>query len=386
MEQITPARLRKYAYFTNLSDGALETICQRLKVVDLPAGSQIIEEGNPAGSLFLMTSGEVEVVKHTKWGHVAKLSVVGAGEGFGEVALVNCLPRSCSVKARTSVRLLALPRADFEEVLLGESGFAGILQRQIEDYAQYDQIKTLQPFALLEPEKMPALASRLTEKTFAPGEDIIVQGQKGDAYYIVKSGRVSVIVKERNAEPAQVAVLGAGEGFGEEALIRDKPRNATVRALIPTTVLVLAKADFDQILKATYVDYAYAEEIPVEEMNRYVFIDARIRPEYEEEHIAGAVNIPLEVLRQKYTDLDPALEYLTYCTNDSRGTAAAFLMRSHGFRARSIRGGLSAWEGPVSSGAEGVYLPKDDEAPGIANAAEQRVGLETGSPPIRRDQ
>ena len=233
---------------------------------------------------------------------------------------------------------------------------------------------------------MPALASRLTEKTFAPGEDIIVQGQKGDAYYIVKSGRVSVIVKERNAEPAQVAVLGAGEGFGEEALIRDKPRNATVRALIPTTVLVLAKADFDQILKATYVDYAYAEEIPVEEMNRYVFIDARIRPEYEEEHIAGAVNIPLEVLRQKYTDLDPALEYLTYCTNDSRGTAAAFLMRSHGFRARSIRGGLSAWEGPVSSGAEGVYLPKDEEAPGIANAAEQRVGLETGSPPIRRDQ
>lgn len=386
MDQITPATLKKYEYFVGLSDGGLDTLCRRLKVVELPAGSPIIEEGSPAGSLFFMVRGEVEVAKRTKWGHPAKLSVIGAGEGFGEVALVNCLPRFCSVKARTSVRLYALPRTDFDEVLLHESGFAGMLQQRVEDYSRYDQIKTLQPFALLEPEKMPALASRLTEKNYAPGEDIIVQGQKGDAYYIVKSGQVAVIVKEGGAEPKQVAVLGAGDGFGEEALIRDKPRNATVRALSPTTVLTLAKADFDHILMASYVDYAYAEEISVEEMNRYVFIDARIRPEYEEEHITGAINIPLEILRQKYSELDPALDYLTYCTNDSRGTAAAFLMRSHGFRARSIRGGLSAWEGPMSTGVEGVYLPKNDEASGHVSGAAKNIGMETGLPPIRGDQ
>lgn len=374
MEQITPARLKKYVYFSNLSDGALDTVCQRLKVVDLPAGAPIIEEGNPAGSLYFMVRGEVEVARRTKWGHDAKLSVIRAGEGFGEEALVTCLARSCTVKALTNVRLFALPRADFDEVLLGESGFAGMLQQRIDDHAQFNQIKSLQPFALLEPEKMPALTSKLAEKSCAPGEDIIVQGDRGDAYYIVKSGRVAVLVKERHTEPVQVAELGAGEGFGEEALIRDKPRNATVRALAPTTVLVLAKEDFNRILMASYIDYAYAEEIAVEEMNRYVFIDARIRPEYEEEHIAGAVSIPLEVLRQKYAELDPTLEYLTYCTNDSRGTAAAFLLRSHGFRARSIRGGLSAWEGPVSTGAGGIYLPNSDAAPARTSVAEEISG------------
>jgi len=386
MVQITSARLKQYAYFSGLSDGALDTLCQRFKVVELPAGTPIIDEGNPATSLFFMVRGEVEVAKHTRWGHVAKLSVIRAGDGFGEDALLTCLARTCSVKARTSVQLYALPRADFDEVLLGESGFAGMLQKRIDDHAQHNQIKSLQPFALLEPEKMPALTSRLTERTYAPGENIIVQGDKGDAYYIVKSGRVAVLVKEHDAEPAQVAELGAGEGFGEEALIRDKPRNATVRALAPTTVFALAKEDFNRILMASYVDYAYAEEIPVEEMNRYAFIDARIRPEYEEEHIAGAVNIPLEVLRQKYAELDPTLEYLTYCTNDSRGTAAAFLLRSHGFRARSIRGGLSAWEGPVSTGTGGVYLPRSGEAPGYANAAEQITGMEMGLSPVQRDQ
>ncbi len=385
MEQITPVRLKKYAYFSDLSVGALDTLCQRMKVAELPAGAPIIEEGNPATSLFFMVRGEVEVAKRTKWGHVAKLSVIRAGDGFGEDALVTCLARTCSVKARTNVRLFALPRADFDEVLLGESGFVGMLQKRIDDHAQYNQIKSLQPFALLEPEKMPALTSRLIEKTCAPGENIIVQGDKGDAYYIVKSGRVAVLVKERDIEPVQVAELGAGEGFGEEALIRDKPRNATVRALVPTVVLALAKEDFNRILMASYIDYAYAEEIPVEEMNRYVFIDARIRPEYEEEHIAGAVNIPLEVLRQKYVELDTTLDYLTYCTNDSRGTAAAFLLRSHGFRARSIRGGLSAWEGPVSTGIGGVYLPGGGEAPGQANAAELRAGEEVELPPIWRD-
>jgi len=387
MELLTPAMLRRYAYFSSLSDGALDTLSKRLKVLELPAGAQVIEEGTPAASFYFVAHGEVEVSKRTKWGHTAKLSVVNMGEGFGEVALLTCLSRSSSVRARTSVRLYALTKADFDEVLLCESCFAGMLQKRIEDYAHYNQIKMLQPFALLEPEKIPAITTKLVEKTYSPGQDIIVQGEKGDAYYIVKSGRVAVLVKESNAaSPEQVAVLNAGEAFGEEALIRDKPRNATVRTLEPTTVLALTKADFDRLLMASYVDYAYAEDIPAEEMNRYVFIDARIQPEYEEEHIAGAVNIPLEVLRQKYTELEPTLEYLTYCTNDSRGTAAAFLLRSHGFKAKSIRGGLSAWEGPVTSGPEGVYLPKNDETPGYTNAVERHSEMETGLPPFRRDQ
>ena len=151
-------------------------------------------------------------------------------------------------------------------------------------------------------------------------------------------------------------------GFGEEALIRDHRRNATVQALGDVTVLALAKVDFDGILKSSYVDYVYAEdfdELDAAALAGYVFLDARIPPEYEEAHIENAVNIPLEGLRQKYGELDRSRAYVTYCTNDSRGMAAAFLLRSHGFNARNLRGGLSAWAGTVVTGANsGIHLPK----------------------------
>ena len=89
------------------------------------------------------------------------------------------------------------------------------------------------------------------------------------------------------------------------------------------------------------------KDIPAEQRESSVFIDARVAPEYKEEHIEGALNIPIEVLRQKYDELDPAWEYYTYCTSDSRGMAAAFLMKSMGFKVKAIRGGLGAWDGPV---------------------------------------
>ncbi len=100
------------------------------------------------------------------------------------------------------------------------------------NYNEFNKLKTLQTFALLEPEKMLALMEKLVEKKYAAGENIINQGEKGDTYYIIKSGRAIVLKKMGDYAPEQIAVIGDGEGFGEETLISEMPRNATVRALL----------------------------------------------------------------------------------------------------------------------------------------------------------
>jgi 3-mercaptopyruvate sulfurtransferase SseA len=74
-----------------------------------------------------------------------------------------------------------------------------------------------------------------------------------------------------------------------------------------------------------------------------------------EEHIKGALNIPIEVLRDKFSELDMDKEYFTYCTNDSRGMTAAFLMKSLGYNVKALRGGLSAWDGPTTRGGDGIH-------------------------------
>jgi ATP-binding cassette, subfamily B, bacterial HlyB/CyaB len=79
------------------------------------------------------------------------------------------------------------------------------------------------------------------------GYEIIKQGDPGDAFYLIASGKVSVWVK-KSFSKKKVADLGADEFFGEMALISNEPRSATVLADEVTELFILQRYDFDKIL------------------------------------------------------------------------------------------------------------------------------------------
>ena len=186
---------------------------------------------------------------------------------------------------------------------------------------------------------------------------MIKQGDKGYIYYIIKSGRVEVIKKNIDDVPEKVSELEEGEVVGEEALIRDLPRNATVKTLTDTVVWTLAKPDFDEIMKASFLEEVFPEDVIDKEVN---YLDVRMPIEYEEEHIPQARLVPMDELRKKYGTLNQNTEYYVYCQSGLRSASAAFLLNSQGFKAKSIKGGLFAWTGPVDEGkreTEGIHTP-----------------------------
>lgn len=352
------ADLKKYSYFSGLSDQALKTLAEKIELMHAPPGSVLLKEGLMGDSFFFVKEGQCEVTKRTDSGEEEKISVIGSGESFGEMALLTCAVRSSSVRAITGVALYRLPKKEFEEAILRESTLDDETRDKARTYAQFDKLKSYQPFELLPAQKMCQLLDRLQVRRYAPGEKIVVQGEKGDTYYIIKSGKVAVLKQKDDAEAKKVAELGEGEAFGEEALIREDPRNATCQALEETTVLSLSKKDFNDIMRSSFLEFSFPEDFPPENyLAEYVFIDARIPPEYEEQHISGAVNIPVEVLRQRSATFDRSRHYITYCLNDSRGMVAAFLMKNRGFDARCLRGGIGGWEGPLVCRSDGIYLP-----------------------------
>jgi CRP/FNR family transcriptional regulator len=90
-----------------------------------------------------------------------------------------------------------------------------------------------------------ALISALRIRRFRKGETIFHQGDPGDALFIVATGSVKVVLpSDEGAEPAIVAVLGAGEFFGELAILDGAPHSATIVALEPTETLVLHRDAF----------------------------------------------------------------------------------------------------------------------------------------------
>lgn len=349
--------LRKYCYFHRLSDTAIKELSKKMRVEQLPAGTVIIREGDPPDAFYLISDGEIEVSKKAESGESYVLSVLSSGEGVGAMALLTNSHRTASVTAKTDVACYTLLKEDFDEIVRTDSAFSSIIKGKTFGYEQFNQIKGLQPFELLEPEKMALLAGKLIERNYGPNEDIVVQGAAGNEYFIIKSGRVDVLKKMFEDWPEKVATLINGQAFGEEALITDSPRNATVRAIEDTVVWALSKPDFDSIVKSSFLDEVMPGDVPLSEESAHALLDVRMQMEFDDEHIPGAINIPLDELRQRYSDLHRDREYYVYCHAGVRSASATFLLKSQGFKAKSIRGGMNSWTGPLTVGTDGVHTP-----------------------------
>lgn len=100
-------------------------------------------------------------------------------------------------------------------------------------------VRGLELFAPLPIATLENIALRLGERTYGDGQPIIVQGQLGDAFFVIDEGRVQV---EVDAVPRRQ--MGAGEFFGEIALLRDVPRTASVTAAGPVRALVIEREQF----------------------------------------------------------------------------------------------------------------------------------------------
>ncbi len=105
-------------------------------------------------------------------------------------------------------------------------------------------------FSSLPLSHMEQIATRLKRIEYAKGQDLVVQGQPGNALYIIESGRVGVYVKDKDfGLGIEIAQLGPGDCLGELSLITGAPRNATCTSLADTTAYKLERAVFDAVLQ-----------------------------------------------------------------------------------------------------------------------------------------
>ena len=110
-----------------------------------------------------------------------------------------------------------------------------------------EYLKGFPLFADLSPQTISDVADRLMVEEAAAGDVVIRQGDVGDRFYLMRSGRVEVKVRDEAGE-RRVAEFGEGDYFGERALMTDEPRNATVIATAPSVFYTLGKDDFRAVL------------------------------------------------------------------------------------------------------------------------------------------
>ena len=94
-------------------------------------------------------------------------------------------------------------------------------------------------------EKLAAIAR---QEDYAKNAEIMAEGERSSGLYILLSGKVKVVLRNEEGKEIILAMLNPTEYFGEMALLDDAPRSADVVAMVPTSVLVIAKQKFNQWL------------------------------------------------------------------------------------------------------------------------------------------
>jgi rhodanese-related sulfurtransferase len=140
-----------------------------------------------------------------------------------------------------------------------------------------------------------------------------------------------------------LAELKSGDTFGEEALVAEARRNATVTMKTDGSVLRLAKQDFDALLREPLLHAINMEQAAQKVLAGAQWIDVRYPSEYQYDRLPGARNIPLSEIRNAFGALEMDEEYIIYCQSGRRSSAAAFLLAQRGYHVYLLEGGL--WGG-----------------------------------------
>lgn len=116
--------LQQVPFFSQLSGEEASALATRLIVRRFSAGQVIFHLGDPGGLLYIITRGKVKISHSTPEGHEALLAIMGAGDFFGELALLDDSPRSATAEALETTETLTLHREEFLRFLNSNPGFA----------------------------------------------------------------------------------------------------------------------------------------------------------------------------------------------------------------------------------------------------------------------
>jgi CRP-like cAMP-binding protein/Zn-dependent protease len=226
--------------FEDLPVDVLDEVAGRVRLLAAARGQPIVRQGARADAFYVVRRGALHVVEENPERDTERvLRTLGPGESFGELGLLEAAPRQATVRAAEESQLFVIDKGTFDE-LLADAARAPRFAPTVQAMAE---LRGLPPFAHLEAGDLVELAERGRWVNVPPGQDIVVQGQPGDAFYALGSGRVEVLENGRRRN-----VLGPGAWFGEVALLLDVPRTATIRALTPVRAFRLDRESFDRLV------------------------------------------------------------------------------------------------------------------------------------------
>ncbi len=341
-EQLSSDLLKGFSPLDGLKRDNLAALARKVQLRELSPGQALFKEGDTEKRTFYVVSGTLELVDQ---GNVVETIEGGSMQARNPVSPV--FPRRVSARARDRVKFISID-SDLLDVMLtwDQTGSYEVseLQGKADDGGEDWMTMLLQTkaFHKIPPANIQAIFMRMQQINYRSGDVILKQGAEGDYFYVLTRGS-AIVTRETplSKEGIKLAELHVGDTFGEEALISDAKRNATVTMASDGSVMRLGKDDFKKLLNEPMLDWVDSGQAEQIVQNGGSWLDVRLPSEFENSHLDGAINIPLYFIRLKINTLDTDKKYVVCCDTGRRSSAGAYILSERGFQAYVLRGGIN---------------------------------------------
>lgn len=335
------SQLANLVPLNTLKEDGLKALLQNVDIEVLNKGDILFREGDVDHVNVYLLSGRVGLISGG-----SQVDQVDENSATSRFPIAHQLPRKFTAQALSRVELVRIDSRVLSESLADNESKGQIVEEVVIDDDDQDWMSQLLQSRVMQ--NIPAanlqgVMMRMQEESVSEGDILIVEGDEGDFYYLLHRGQASVLKwNENKTEQAEVARLGPGASFGEDALLSNSPRSSSIKMLTDGVVLKLARDDFIELIQhplSETVNYEAACRI-VEEGG--MWLDVRSPEAFEKSHLKGAINMPYPTLRFQIPSLSDEHHYVIVSQSGRRGIASGFLFIERGFHVSILDGGYDS--------------------------------------------
>ncbi|MEI6414334.1 MAG: cyclic nucleotide-binding domain-containing protein [Pseudomonadota bacterium] len=331
-EGLTERVLRYFVPFNMMPEDRTKALMKAVRVEQAKSGDFLFREGDTAPLSLYILAGIVTLSKGT-----GETSTVAANTGASRLPVAHRLPRQESCRAKGPVTFFRIDNHLLKESSHATPSTSSFQVEELENTDEADgdwmaQMLSSPVIQMIPPANIQSALMRAERIEVEAGTWIIRQGDPGDFYYMLHSGRCEVLRQETpDGEPVTVAMLAAGRSFGEEALLSDSPRSSSIRTLTPAVLIRLDKKHFIDLIYRPLSNLLSAEEACSKSGSGALWVDVRSLADYAAGHVDDAVSLPSQKIREQYGSLSKERDLLIYGATPGQASAAAFLLAERGF-------------------------------------------------------